>query len=115
MLLSTSASSRYWNIGRQDITAHVNFTAIDKMGDWWGLMFVDFTQQGLFLMALGLGDRLNELSSDRLLSITDVLRRRSALHSLIDPMGLGGFGVLVQSKGLTEEEEGIKLTGLRIP
>jgi hypothetical protein len=24
---------------------------------------------------------------------------------LIDPMGLGGFGVLVQSKGLREEEK----------
>ena len=105
----------YWNVGRQDITAHVNFTAIDKISDWWGLMFVDLTQQGLFLMALGLGDRLNELSSDRSLSITDVLRRREALHSLIDPMGLGGFGVLVQSKGLSEEEEGIKLKGLTMP
>jgi hypothetical protein len=31
-----------------------------------------------------------------------LLRRREALHRAIDPMGLGGFGVLVQSKGLRE-------------
>jgi SAM-dependent MidA family methyltransferase len=105
----------YWNIGMQDITAHVNFTALEKQGNLLGLENVGFTQQGLFLMALGLGDKLNELSTDRGLSISEVLTRREGLHSLIDPMGLGGFGVLVQSKGLNREEEGEQLRGLRIP
>jgi len=43
------------------------------------------------------------------------LRRREALHQLIDPMGLGGFGVLLQSKGLSTGEKGKKLKGLRVP
>ena len=34
-----------------------------------------------------------------------IMRRRESLHQLMNPMGLGGFGVLVQSKGLTAEEE----------
>jgi SAM-dependent MidA family methyltransferase len=103
----------YWNIGMQDLTAHINFTALEKQGNLSGLKNVGFTQQGLFLMALGLGDKLNELSTDSGLSISEVLTRREALHSLMDPMGLGGFGVLVQSKGLNPEE-GFKLKGLNV-
>lgn len=91
----------YINIGRQDITAHVDFTALEVWGKVCGLDNVGFTQQGLFLMALGLGDRIAALSTTSNQSIQQVLRRREALHQLIDPLGLGGFSVLVQSKGLT--------------
>jgi hypothetical protein len=44
-----------------------------------------------------------------------IMQRRQSLHQLMDPMGLGGFGVLVQSKGLTVEEEQVKLKGLTVP
>ncbi|HEY9669748.1 MAG TPA: SAM-dependent methyltransferase, partial [Coleofasciculaceae cyanobacterium] len=40
----------YINIGQQDITAHVNFTALERQGELCGLRKVGFTQQGLFLM-----------------------------------------------------------------
>ncbi len=105
----------YWKIGRQDITAHVDFTALEKYGSLCGLENIGLTQQGLFLMALGLGDRLNELSNSQRFSIQEILRRREALHSLIDPMGLGNFGVLVQSKGLTDRESRQTLKGLTMP
>ncbi|MEG4233492.1 class I SAM-dependent methyltransferase [Microcoleus sp. Pol11C3] len=97
----------YINVGRQDLTAHVNFTALERQGELCGLDVVGFTQQALFLMALGLGDRLASLSTNdaEVLDVATFLRRREALHQLIDPMGLGGFGVLVQSKGLREEEK----------
>ena len=52
----------YLYIGHQDITAHVNFTALEHQGELCGLRKVGFTQQGLFLMALGLGDRIAALS-----------------------------------------------------
>lgn len=104
----------YINIGRQDLTAHVDFTALENWGETCGLNKVGFTQQGLFLMALGLGDRLAALSTNANQSVQQVLQRRDALHQLIDPMGLGGFGVLVQSKGLTQAEAGV-LKGLSMP
>lgn len=100
----------YVNLGQQDITAHVDFTALEKQGEQCGLEKVGFTQQGLFLMALGLGDRLSELSSGKF-GLQDILSRRSALHQLMNPTGLGGFGVLVQSKGVGETI----LQGLTIP
>lgn len=107
----------YINIGQQDITAHVDFTALERWGEVCGLDHLGFTQQGLFLMALGLGDRLAALSTSgqeivATQGLAPLLRRREALHQLIDPMGLGGFGVLVQSKGLTELETAQCLRGL---
>jgi SAM-dependent MidA family methyltransferase len=105
----------YWQIGSQDITTHVNFTALEKQAELIGLVNLGFTQQGLFLMALGLGDRLQELSTNPNLSISDVFSRRETLHSLIDPIGLGGFGVLLQAKGLNPREESIILQGFAMP
>ncbi|MGF1514249.1 MAG: class I SAM-dependent methyltransferase [Elainellaceae cyanobacterium] len=93
----------YQNIGHQDITAHVDFTTLQQVGERYGLETIGFTQQGLFLMALGLGDRLSELSQNSDRSINEIIQRRDALHALINPMGLGNFGVLIQGKGLPEE------------
>jgi len=104
----------YINIGRQDITAHVDFTALERWGDRCGLNQTGFTQQGLFLMVLGLGDRIAALSDQEQL-LSGLLQRREALHQLIDPSGLGGFGVLVQSKGLKEKEISQPLKGLTVP
>ncbi|MDF0552920.1 class I SAM-dependent methyltransferase [Kamptonema sp. UHCC 0994] len=107
----------YLYVGKQDLTSHVDFTALEQQGELYGLELVGLTQQGLFLMALGLGDRIAALSSNdaQVLDLAAFLRRREALHQLIDPMGLGGFGVLVQSKGLSEEERGCKLKGFIVP
>jgi SAM-dependent MidA family methyltransferase len=109
------------HVGEQDITAHVDFTALEKQGTEVGLQHLGYTQQGLFLMALGLGDRLNKLSqinSTRAAKPTDIqaiMHRRETLQQLINPMGLGNFGVLIQSKGLTQKEIARPLKGLTIP
>jgi SAM-dependent MidA family methyltransferase len=101
----------YINIGNQDLTAHVDFTALQNHGELLGLKNVGFIQQGMFLMALGLGDRIATIS-DRSGDIQSLLSRRQNLHQLIDPMGLGKFGVLIQSKGLTAAEAARSLRGL---
>jgi SAM-dependent MidA family methyltransferase len=101
----------YINIGNQDLTAHVDFTALQAQGELLGLQTVGFIQQGMFLMSLGLGDRIAAISSSGG-DIQSLLHRRQNLHQLIDPMGLGKFGVLIQSQGLTAEEREIQLLGL---
>lgn len=101
----------YINIGRQDITAHVDFTALERWGEQCGLHKLGFTQQGLFLMALGLGERIAAISTATA-DLNQLLQRRDALHQLIDPQGLGGFGVLIQTKGLMPAEIAIPLQGL---
>ncbi|MEY3333553.1 MAG: hypothetical protein RLZZ176_1853 [Cyanobacteriota bacterium] len=104
----------YINIGRQDITAHVDFTALSVWGESCGLKKVGWTQQGLFLMALGIGERLAAISWQQQ-PISQLLQRREGLHQLINPGGLGNFGVLVQSRGLTEEQASQPLQGLVVP
>jgi SAM-dependent MidA family methyltransferase len=104
----------YIYIGKQDITAHVDFTALEKQGELLELEVIGFTQQALFLMALGLGDRIAANSQTPGQNLSEVLRRRDSLHSLINPMGLGGFGVLIQGKRLTASKP-IQLKGLTIP
>ncbi|OKH16942.1 class I SAM-dependent methyltransferase [[Limnothrix rosea] IAM M-220] len=96
-------SDFYVNLGRQDLTAHVDFTSLQNFGESFDLYTFGLTQQGLFLMALGLGDRLNELATNPQ-DVMTVLHRRDALHQLIDPMGLGKFYVLLQGKNLTAQQ-----------
>jgi SAM-dependent MidA family methyltransferase len=96
-------SDPYIHIGEQDITAHVNFTALERVGASIGLDHVGLTSQAMFLLNLGLGDRiaaLGQSDSTDPQEIIDRLRQRDALHQLINPMGLGNFGVLIQSKGV---------------
>ncbi|HEY9880942.1 MAG TPA: class I SAM-dependent methyltransferase [Leptolyngbyaceae cyanobacterium] len=107
----------YSHIGHQDITAHVDFTALERQGERCGLTTVGATQQAMFLMSLGLGDRLQALSEtpEGPDALRTIIQRRDVLHQLINPMGLGNFGVLVQSKGLTAEEAQMPLKGLTVP
>jgi len=81
--------------GDQDLTAHVNFTALMKKGEEEGLRTLGFTTQGRFLLALGI---LEEASS---------LGERLAAKHLILPGGMGDtFRVLIQAKRI-EVKEGL--------
>jgi SAM-dependent MidA family methyltransferase len=117
----THSDDPYIDPGLRDITAHVDFTALERYGDRAGLATCGFMPQGLFLMALGLGDRIAALSypdsawPEQARSLPAILRRRAALHQLMDPMGLGNFGVLIQSKGLSKDERSRPLRGLTDP
>jgi SAM-dependent MidA family methyltransferase len=109
-------SDPYIYVGEQDITAHVDFTSLERQGEQVGLEKLGVTQQAMFLMALGLGDRLAALGRSESRDPQEVmrcLRQRDALHQLINPMGMGNFGVLVQGKGLNATEKDVK--GLQAP
>jgi SAM-dependent MidA family methyltransferase len=106
-----ATSDPYRQVGLQDITAHVDFTSLQQQGQQAGLVTLGMTSQAVFLMSLGLGDRLspNLLGGD----FTTVMKRRDALHQLMHPHGLGGFKVLIQSKNLTAEMQKNTLRGLQ--
>ncbi len=110
--------------GHQDLTAHVNFTALERWGEAVGLQRLGRVPQGFFLMALGVGDRLAALSDPATAprSFAELLQRRDALHQLIDMSsnGLGKFEVLIQAKGLDSPENHSEsilppLKGLNLP
>ncbi|MCM1984100.1 class I SAM-dependent methyltransferase [Lyngbya confervoides] len=102
----------YERVGQQDITAHVNFTALEYYGTQAQLERLHYTQQGIMLMALGLGDRLHQNNSrPDLENLEFILQRRQALQGLIDPLGLGGFGVLLQAKGIPSSQRSYAYQG----
>jgi SAM-dependent MidA family methyltransferase len=111
-------SDPFYDLGTQDITAHVDFTALINQGERNGLTHLGQCPQGLFLMALGLGDRLDAL---RNISAVDgptlqaAIQRRNHLQSLINPIGLGQFQVLLQGKGLSPEAQSQPLQGFVTP
>jgi SAM-dependent MidA family methyltransferase len=100
--------------GQQDLTAHVNFSALLQAGRESGLRFVALTTQAAFLERLGIHEETEALAA-RLYPYAeterqtsrgqlDYLRRaslRNAVATLLRPSGLGGFKVLLQHRGMT--------------
>jgi SAM-dependent MidA family methyltransferase len=100
----------YRAIGRQDLTAHVDTTAVERAARAAGLDHVATTTQGMFLAGLGAGDLLVELQTGPAASLPAYLEARSALVRMIDPAAMGGFPVMAFGRGLPGEAP---LRGLR--
>jgi SAM-dependent MidA family methyltransferase len=99
----------YASPGEQDLTAHVNFTALESWGNRSGLETAGFTSQTAFLLALGQGNEFADLYDE---GQTEVERTKARLQlkTLIHPEGMGErFQVLIQQKGVSASG----LTGLR--
>jgi SAM-dependent MidA family methyltransferase len=92
----TSGDDPYARVGRQDITASVDFTSVMRAGEAAGLTTTEFTTQSEFLAALGVGEALAQPPAGDQLEAYTALRR--AVMELTDPAGLGRIRVLVQSK-----------------
>lgn len=84
----------YADVGRQDLTAHVDLTALELAARDAGFDAVGRTTQGRFLVALDLGSLLLE-AQRRASSVNEALETRSAAMWLLDPRRTGGFAVSV--------------------
>lgn len=94
--------------GEQDLTAHVNFTALNVWGRRAGLERTGCVSQMAFLLALGRGNEFADLY-DEGASEVERIRARLLLKSLINPEGMGEtFQVFIQHKGIAQP----RLTGL---
>ncbi|HEU0074961.1 MAG TPA: SAM-dependent methyltransferase [Dehalococcoidia bacterium] len=98
----TSGDDPYARIGRQDITASVDFTSVFRAGDAAGLHTVEFTTQAEFLAALGIGGALAQPPPGDQLEAYTALRR--AVVELTDPSRLGRIRVLIQAKSSTDTQ-----------
>jgi SAM-dependent MidA family methyltransferase len=92
----------YVRIGRQDLTADVDFSALDLHGRQVGFETVLFTSVAALLCADGGEDRLRRLhttaggTSSRALTAD---REATVLEALLDDEGIGGtFKVMLQVK-----------------
>jgi SAM-dependent MidA family methyltransferase len=95
-----AAENVYGAPGQQDLTAHVNFSALDIYGQKSGLVRTGFTSQCNFLLALARHGDFADLQLHEL-SEAEQIQRRLLFKTLINPEGMGEtFQVLVQHKGL---------------
>jgi SAM-dependent MidA family methyltransferase len=92
----TSGDDPYARIGRQDITASVDFTSVMRAAEDSGLRTELFTAQAEYLASLGIGEALAQAPQPDQLEAFVALRR--AVMELTDPAGLGRIRVLLQSK-----------------
>jgi SAM-dependent MidA family methyltransferase len=90
----------YASPGEQDLTAHINFTALEVWGGRSGLETAGFTTQTAFLLALGQKNVFADLY-DAGQGEAEQVGARLQLKTLIHPEGMGErFQVLVQRKGV---------------
>ncbi|HEX7627613.1 MAG TPA: SAM-dependent methyltransferase [Candidatus Methanoperedens sp.] len=97
--------SPFEHIGEQDMTSHVNFSALYHWGRKFGLGLCGFTDQAHFLMGLGIDEYLKDLQEK---SPMDYYKKMLPIKSLIMDMG-ETFKVLIQKKGVEPAE----LSGLK--
>ena len=95
----TINDSPYRNIGKQDITSHVNFSALHHWGLKYGLEYCGYTNQSQFLLALGLTGYLKNIEANEKGSAAGNQDKTLLIHTLLMEMG-SKFKVLIQQKGL---------------
>ena len=87
-------------IGRQDLTAHVDVSAVERAAIAAGLDHLATTTQAEFLSRLGAGELLVAEQTRPGASLQTYLETRSALVRMIDPGAMGRFRVMVFGRGL---------------
>ena len=92
----------YRSVGRQDLTAHVNITAVRRAAEAAGLRHLATTTQDTFLARLGIGDLLVAEQTRPGATMQAYLETRSALVRMIDPGAMGRFRVLAFGRGLPD-------------
>jgi SAM-dependent MidA family methyltransferase len=104
----TLSDNPYLRVGQQDMTAHVDFTAVADLGERHGLTSQPLLTQAGFLGNLGLGTFQRRLMGTGL-GQSERDANRMAMLDLARPGGMGDFKVLVQGKGV----DAALLTGIR--
>lgn len=89
----------YRHIGRQDLTAHVDVTAVERTAEAAGLTTLGITTQAEALMGLGIEERLRSVQADPATTLEGYTGLRSALMRLLDPAAMGRFRVMAFGRG----------------
>jgi SAM-dependent MidA family methyltransferase len=108
----TVTDDPFAHVGEQDLTAHVDFTALREAGEAAGLLFAGQTNQAAFLTGLDMGNLMVELGQDPETTMEEYLAAQAAVLRLIDPGSLGRFGVLLMARNAPVDPP---LRGLSFP
>ena len=92
----------YLAIGEQDLTAHVDFTAVTETAEAAGLRAPGLTTQANFLAGAGIRELLVALQQAPGMTAEEYLGARAAVMRMIDPGAMGRFRVLVLGKDVPD-------------
>lgn len=95
----TTCEDPYTRIGYQDITSHVNFSALIHWGKKKGLEFTGFTNQTNFLINIGVEDYIRDIAKEST-DYRDYMKRMLPIKNLMMPAMGETFKVLIQHKGI---------------
>jgi SAM-dependent MidA family methyltransferase len=98
----------YSNIGEQDITTHINFSALSHWGLKYGLDTCGFTNQAGFLLGLGCEEHLTKTLLQKQDNYLHLQQYSFLKYTLLVDMG-HKFNILIQRKGVPDK----MLLGLR--
>lgn len=87
-------------VGRQDLTAHVDLTALEAAARALGLNALGDVSQAAFLVGCGLEELVEGVRSNPSTTLEEWLALRSSIARLLDPAALGGFRVVLLGRGL---------------
>lgn len=87
------------HVGRQDLTAHVDVTAVEGAAHRAGLSTLGTTTQAEALVSLGIEGRLQAIQADRATTFEEYAVVRSSLMRMLDPSAMGRFRVMVFGRG----------------
>lgn len=108
----------YRHVGRQDLTAHVDVTAVERAASVAGLTTIGVTTQAEALMGLGIEGRLQAIQADPATTFEEYALVRSALMRLLDPAAMGRFRVMAFGRGwppMEPSEPPLALFAFRLP
>jgi SAM-dependent MidA family methyltransferase len=98
-------------VGLQDITAHVDFTAVAKAGTESGLHLLGYASQALFLLGCGLDDiaaRISQSDERAYLQFTNEVKKLTLPHEMGEL-----FKVIALGRGLEIPLRGFRLQDRR--
>ena len=84
----------YRHVGRQDLTTHVDVTAVEGAARAAGLSHLGTTTQAEFLVGLGIEELLRAAQADPATTLENYAALRSSLMRLLDPAAMGRFRVM---------------------
>ena len=86
--------------GLTDLTAHVDFTALELLAERRGFVSAGLTTQQEFLVAAGLESELQALQASPDLTFAEYTRARSGIVRMLDPRHMGRFRVLTLERAV---------------
>jgi len=114
----------YRHVGRQDLTAHVDVTAVERAATAAGLATLGITTQMEALVGLGIEGRWTALRDDPTTTLETYTAARATISRLLDPAVMGRFRVMAfgrdwpttgQQDAPDDHEEPLMMFAFRLP